>query len=1346
MGYSKPVKPTNTVQNGLPGQKVFRNTKTDAFIKFPIPPRAKTQVTKSHPTNLNVFSWNHNTMGSKDALMHIEGSVHGHNPNVCCYQESRLTKEKLAKLELEGFFVFGNPAASTEPKTMEDRGLVTAVSKSLITEPTPKSAKIKFGMGVECYSINIKTKDGPITIHNIYVHQEADPKALNIKLPKGKHLLVGDFNARHIQWEPITRTAITNARGSKLFSLIEESANLVLCNSPHGPTTTENTTLTLSIVSAELAVSTDWRVLEDCVANPHLATMTTIWVNTNLPLPPFKPRPQYDKANWPLLNQVTTPSMTTESFLPDSDCSLETMYTDLASSVHSAIEKSVPFTKKHDRVPPCEQWWFGEKSKKAKQLLRKAVQANRLKLPGSRAKLRQTRVEALQTFYQEKHEKWNDICQSLNLSTSLGSHWKRLRWLYNGGSPPQPALMEYSKAKEMADEAMYSFSERSHPKNLRITTRLVLEELYKEQNEKIESAKNKFSSVCSSPFTIRELCKVLFPYKSSTPGEDGITYKILANLGDGHRNNFLQLVNKSFKLIRSPVNWKTVPIIPVPKKEKGEYRPIALLSCMGKVMEQMILNRLKHIVGPLHPNLMGCTQGKGTTDAIATFANIVSDVKHRRSGPATKPLNAAYAIFIDYMKAFELANSSVILSILCEEKGVVGNLLGWLQDFLSDRSGYTTILGQKSDVMPLHQGTPQGSVLSPFLFNILMDKLIRTIYSQLPVSARSKVTILSYADDIVLVCNNFAAKDLLGLALRTLEYASTFLGLQVNISKTKAMAWNHSQKFPSFQFQIYNGPIEWVRKFKYLGVTFDDTLSFTEHIEDVVSRVNSRINLLKHLAGCPYGATQKTLLSYYKTCIRPILEYGSIIICIACPTAINRLEAIQNTALKIALRLPRQARTQLILAESGCTSIEDRCKYLSATAFSKIKYPGSNHPYLQEGKEMHMDTEMLGKKPLHDSDIPLDMVLTKLSHQIGLAPLQSTPVTFPNPLLQTTLQKVSVDLSTLEMPKKLISLEDKIILRKEIETHISTTYTEHLEVYVDGSVDPITGRASAAFTSLEPNFEAGVRITDHVCSTQAELAAIHLTLEELLTTNISFSKIVIHCDSQAAIKTLQRSSPDPFDQMSTRIVESLSKLMSVAGFHLTIHWIPSHIGISGNEKADQICEKARSFEHITYHVPMSLGQVKSIARRYFVEKLKTQILSSTSETVLNYIKINPSLKPQGDLTSNPLVQLWINRLRLETEGYCYIHSTRQVCFFCRETFTAAHFLVECPVSANSSFRECLTEEEHSFHPSIQAQRILSKLINPRSLEIFSRCILKRPPKVACNNPQHGLIKYSGQHL
>ena len=161
---------------------------------------------------------------------------------------------------------------------------------------------------------------------------------------------------------------------------------------------------------------------------------------------------------------------------------------------------------------------------------------------------------------------------------------------------------------------------------------------------------------------------------------------------------------------------------------------------------------------------------------------------------------------------------------------------------------------------------------------------------------------------------------------------------------------------------------------------------------------------------------------------------------------------------------------------------------------------------------------------------------------------------------------------------------------------------------------------------------------------------------------------------------------------------------------------------------------------------MSFGQVKSMSRRYFSEKLKKQVMSSSSESVKSYLQVNPYLKPQGDLTSNPVVQLWINRLRLQTEEYCHIHKTRKVCFFCKEYFTSAHYLVECPVTASPSFQEILTEDEHSFQPLVQAQKILSKLHIPRALEIFSKYIVKRPPKISCSNPQHGILRYFGYHL
>ena len=758
-------------------------------------------------------------------------------------------------------------------------------------------------------------------------------------------------------------------------------------------------------------------------------------------------------------------------------------------------------------------------------------------------------------------------------------------------------------------------------------------------------------------------------------------------------------------------------------------------------MEKMILNRLTYIVGPLHHNLMGSTQGRGTTDAIGTLGKIASDAKFNRSGPKTKALKMAFAIFIDFEKAFELANSTVILHTLAHDKGVKGNLLGWLKDFLTERKGYCTVLGQKSETLPLHNGTPQGAVLSPYLFNILMDKLLHTIYSQLPEYAQEQITVVSYADDIVLTSNHFFSKHILELALHLLESTSTLLGLQINTSKTKAMAWNHSQKFPNFQFNVYGAPIEWVRTFKYLGVTFDDTLSFTEHVDDVVRRATNRINLLKHMASSPYGATQRTLLHYYKACIRPILEYGSIVLLAACPSALTRLETIQNTALKVALRLPKHTKSELVRVESGCMSLMDRIDSLAVTAYSKFKANQPNHPYFQCGKEMHSDPSMLGKSPCHSRDIPLDMLLCNISETINIPKLVVSQALATNPLAIPAWKNITFSFTKMDLPKHMITAEQAKRLRTEIECDIEKRFSSHMQLYVDGSVDPEDGRAAAAFICLNsyPQVEKGVRITNFVSSTQAELAAIHLSLLNLLNTQSPPSKAVILCDSQPAILTLQRTNPDPLDQLSKLIFETIRALTSAAEFSLTIHWIPSHIGIPGNERVDEIANKTRSDTEIGYVVPVSLGQVKSCIRKYYSSKTRELFQTSEHRFLQSYLKINPSLTTSPVTFPDPLIQVWYNRLRVDSDQYCYIHNCHTLCYYCKDKFNSQHYLAECPVTSWLTFSHMLNQSEHNLIPLYRYAVILQKASRPESTAIFSKYVGKNPPKFQCTNKSHGLI-------
>ena len=98
---------------------------------------------------------------------------------------------------------------------------------------------------------------------------------------------------------------------------------------------------------------------------------------------------------------------------------------------------------------------------------------------------------------------------------------------------------------------------------------------------------------------------------------------------------------------------------------------------------------------------------------------------------------------MDLENAFELYDKHVILESLAR-KGVRGQILKWTRDFLSDRRARTTYHGFLSSQMQFEKGTPQGSSLSPLLFNLAMERLL-----EFP--ANSNVHLIAFADDLTIV-------------------------------------------------------------------------------------------------------------------------------------------------------------------------------------------------------------------------------------------------------------------------------------------------------------------------------------------------------------------------------------------------------------------------------------------------------------------------------------------------------------------------------------------------------------------------------------------------------------------
>lgn len=172
-------------------------------------------------------------------------------------------------------------------------------------------------------------------------------------------------------------------------------------------------------------------------------------------------------------------------------------------------------------------------------------------------------------------------------------------------------------------------------------------------------------SPMDEPFSMAELLAALASVKkSSFPGPDDITYTTLSHLGEKGRSCLLHAFNISWETGRLEPRWKHARLVPVLKPGKvptaiESYRPIALLSCVGKLMEKMVLLRLDWdlIIRNICPEQMsGFRKGRSSLDNVIALANSIREAKCRR--------NIAVAVFLDIKSAYDCVEHEAIRSAL----------------------------------------------------------------------------------------------------------------------------------------------------------------------------------------------------------------------------------------------------------------------------------------------------------------------------------------------------------------------------------------------------------------------------------------------------------------------------------------------------------------------------------------------------------------------------------------------------------------------------------------------------------------------------------------------------------
>lgn len=199
---------------------------------------------------------------------------------------------------------------------------------------------------------------------------------------------------------------------------------------------------------------------------------------------------------------------------------------------------------------------------------------------------------------------------------------------------------------------------------------------------------------------------------------------------------------------------------------------------------------------------------------------------------------------------------------------VPGPMIFWILDYLTTRSQFVRVQSISSNIVSSSTGAPQGTVLAPFLF---------TLYTSDCRPEADSCPIVKFADDTAMVglITNDDSSQYVNEINRFLDYCQDNF-LELNVSKTKELVIDfRTNKCISDPIVISDSPVERVHTYKYLGVVVNDKLSWSDNIDLIMSKLNSRLYCLRKLK---LFHVEHTLLSlFYRSVITSIFTY-----CIVC--------------------------------------------------------------------------------------------------------------------------------------------------------------------------------------------------------------------------------------------------------------------------------------------------------------------------------------------------------------------------------------------------------------------------------------------------------------------------------